>query len=613
MPDELLTYYERELAFLRQIGAEFAAKYPKIASRLLLEANQSEDPQVERLIQGFAFLAARIHHKIDDEFPEITDALLGVLYPHYLAPIPSMSIVQFVIDPDQGKLTSGHLIPRGTPLYSQPVDGSPCRFRSCYPVTLWPLEVTAARIEEPDRQRRSSEAVAAIRLELRCLGGMAFAQLELERLRFFLSGESPLAYGLYELLLNNVCQVQLRVPGEAGSRPPISLSPNCLQAVGFGSDEGMLAYTPRSFLGYRLLQEYFNFPEKFLFVDVCELDRAARAGAGDRLDVVIYLNRVPRLEQPINASTFRLGCAPIINLFEQIAEPIRLSQAQTEYRVIADVRRQNATEVYSVDTVSSISPQLQEAVTFQPFYSFKHLAEQERQQAFWHAIRRPSPRKEDSGTEVYLSLVDFNFQPTLPPLETLTVHITSTNRDLPGKLPFGGDTRRPPSPGERGDFELEGAAPLLSIRCLKKPTETARPPLRRGAQWRLISHLSLNYLSICDGGRDALQEILKLYDFSDSAVVRQHIAGITDVTSRRVVGRPGSMPWNGFCRGLEVTVQFDEEKYVGSGVFLFASVLEKFLGLYASLNSFTQLVATTQQREEPLKQWPPRAGEQILL
>jgi type VI secretion system protein ImpG len=613
MPDDLLTYYERELAFLRQMGAEFAGKYPKIAGRLLLEANRSEDPQVERLIQAFAFLAARIHHKIDDEFPEITDALLGVLYPHYLAPIPSMSIVQFVIDPEQGKLTSGHLIPRGTSLYSQPVAGSPCRFRTCYPVTLWPVEVIAARIEEADRQRRAAEAVAAIRLELRCLGGMTLEQLELDRLRFFLSGESPLAYGLYELLLNNACQIQLRVPGEAGGRPPISLSPNCLRAVGFGPDEGMLSYTPRSFLGYRLLQEYFNFPEKFLFVDLCELDRAAHAGVGNRLDVIIYLNRVPRLEQPINASTFRLGCAPIINLFEEIAEPIRLSQAQTEYRVIPDVRRQTATEVYSVDTVSSISPQLQEAVTFQPFYSFKHLAEQERQQAFWHVIRRPSLRKEDSGTEVYLSLVDFNFQPTLPPLETLTVHTTCTNRDLPGRLPFGGDTRRMPSPGERGDFELEGAAPLLLIRCLKKPTETARPPLRRGAQWRLISHLSLNYLSICDGGRDALQEILKLYDFSESAVVRQHIAGITDVTSRRVVGRPASMSWNGFCRGMEVTIQFDEEKYVGSGVFLFASVLEKFLGLYASLNSFTQLVATTQQREEPLRQWPPRAGEQILL
>jgi type VI secretion system protein ImpG len=205
---------------------------------------------------------------------------------------------------------------------------------------------------------------------------------------------------------------------------------------------------------------------------------------------------------------------------------------------------------------------------------------------------------------VYLSLVNLNFQPTLPAADTLTVHVTCTNRDVPGKLPFG---------GERGYFELEGAAPLSRIRCLTKPTETIRPPLRRGAQWRLISHLSLNYLSICDGGREALQEILKLYTFSSSATIQQQLAGIVNVSSRQVVARPASMPWNGFCRGLEVTIEFDEEKYVGSGVFLFAAVLEKFLGLYTSLHSFTQMIAITQQREEPLKRWPPRAGEQILL
>jgi type VI secretion system protein ImpG len=604
MPDDLLTYYERELTFMRQMGAEFAAKYPKIAGRLLLEADKSEDPHVERLIQAFAFLAARVHHKIDDEFPEITDALLGVLYPHYLAPVPSMSVVQFVLDPDQGKLTSGHRIEKGVMLYSQPVNDTPCRFRTCYPVTLWPLEVVSARFDEPDRESRHPEAVAVIRLQLRCQGGVTFAGLELDRLRFFLQGESQLAYALYELLLNNTCQVQLRPTEKSSDRKPVLLPPGCLHAVGFGPDEGMLPYTPRSFLGYRLLQEYFAFPEKFLFFDVCELDRAARAGFTGDMEIFFCLDRPARLEQPINAGTFRLGCAPIVNLFEQIVEPIRLNHAQTEYRVIPDVRRQTAMEVHTIDAVTSSSPHLQELLPVQPFYSFKHAADHEQSEAFWHVTRRPSQKKGDEGTEVYLSLVDFNFQPTLSAADTLTVHATCTNRDLPGRLPFG---------GERGDFELEGAAPLSRIRCLRKPTETARPPLRRGAQWRLISHLSLNYLSICEGGREALQEILKLYDSSDSAVIRQQITGITNVTSRRVVGRPASMPWNGFCRGTEVTIQFDEGKYVGSGVFLFASVLEKFLGLYASLNSFVQLVATTQQREEPLKRWPPRAGEQILL
>ena len=605
MPDDLLTYYERELSFLRQMGAEFSAKYPKIASRLLLEADKSEDPHVERLIQAFAFLAARVHHKINDEFPEITEALLGVLYPHYLAPIPSMSIVQFVLDPDQGKLTSGHRIERGATLYSQPVSGSPCRFRTCYPVTLWPIEVASARLDSLDRLGPAPKsAVGVIRLELRCLGGTTFTELELDHLRFSLQGESPLVYALYELLFNNTCEVHLRPPGGQSGLKPIVLSRRCLGPVGFGPDEGMLPYTARSFLGYRLLQEYFAFPEKFLFCDLCELDRATRAGFGDGMEILIFVDHMPRIEQPVTKETFRLGCTPIVNLFDQIAEPIRLNHAQTEYWVIPDVRRQSATEVYSVEAVTSTSPHLEEAIHFQPFYSFKHAFERERQQAFWYATRRPSPKKGDTGTDVYISLVDLNFRPTLPAVETLTIHTTCTNRDLPGKLPFG---------GERGDFELEGAAPLSRIRCLRKPTETGRPPLRHGAQWRLISHLSLNYLSICEGSREALQEILKLYDFSDSSVIRQQINGITNVTSRQVVGRPASMPWNGFCRGLEVTIEFDEEKYVGSGVFLFASVLEKFLGLYTSLNSFSQLIATTQQREGPLKRWLPRAGEQILL
>jgi type VI secretion system protein ImpG len=607
MPDELLTYYERELSYLRQIGAEFAAKYPKIAGRLQLEADKSEDPHVERLIQAFAFLTARVHHKIDDEFPEITDALLSVLYPHYLAPIPSMAIVQFVPDPEQGKLTSGHHIQQGSVLYSQPVGGTSCRFRTCSSVTLWPIEVTSARFEEPGRPA-PSQTRTVLRLSLRCLGGTALPELALDRLRFFLHGESSLAYALYELLCNHTCQVQLCPPAGPNERQPIVLSPSCLYPVGFGHDEGLLPYSPRSFLGYRLLQEYFTFPQKFLFLELGELHRAVQAGWREGLDVLLFLDRAPRLEQPIHADTFRLGCTPIINLFQQIAEPIRVSHAQTEYRVIPDVRRQGTTEVYSIDAVTCTAPHLQEPLDVQPFYSLRHAAEHVQQQAFWYASRRPSQRKDDAGTEVYLSLVNLAFEPTLPAADTLTVHVTCTNRDLAGKLPFGGGERR-----ERQDFQLEGAAPLAQIRCLTKPTETGRSPQRRGAQWRLISHLSLNYLSICEGGREALQEILQLYDFSDSAVVRQHIAGITNVTSRRVIGRPASMPWNGFCRGLEVTVEFDEEKYVGSGVFLFASVLEKFFGLYTSLNSFTQMIARTQQREEPLKRWPPRAGEQILL
>ena len=604
MPDDLRIYYERELSFLRQMGAEFATKYQKIAGRLLLEADRTEDPHVERLLQGVALLTARIQRKLDDELPEITDALLGVLYPHYLAPMPSMAIVQFVHDPTQGQLTSGYHIAPGATLYAQPVQGTSCRFRTCYPVTLWPLKITSARVDMPDRiGPMLRETAAVIRIEIQCVGGATFADLDLTKLRVFLDGESSLTYALYESLCNHTCQVQLRSLGGLPGQQPIVLPPTCVQPVGFAPDEGMLPYTPHSFLGYRLLQEYWCFPDKFLFVDLGELDQAARAGFSQGLEVVICLNRRPQFEQPITPRTFRLGCTPIINLFEQRAEPIRVTQVQTEYRVIPDIARPTTTEVYTVETVHSISPYVEEAIRFQPFYSFKHAADRGAQQVFWYTTRRPSPRQGDEGTEVYLSLVDLNFQPTLPAVETLTIHTTCTNRDLPDKLPFGGGS---------GELQMEGASPAR-IYCLTKLTETLRPTRRRGAQWRLISNLALNYLSLCEGGKEALQEILQLYNFADTAAIRQQIVGITNVSSRRVVGRPASMPWNGVCRGLEVTIEFDEDNFVGSGVFLFASVLEKFLGLYVSLNSFTQLVATTLQREEPVKRWPPRAGEQILL
>jgi len=396
------------------------------------------------------------------------------------------------------------------------------------------------------------------------------------------------------------------VRGLEGARaaPPVSLSRAAVRPVGFEPDEGVLPYTGRSFLGYRLLQEYFYFPEKFLFFDLMELERARAEGFGDGLEILFYLRQSPAAPQAITEATFRLGCAPIVNLFPHIAEPIRLTHAVSEYRVIPDVARPDAMEVYSIERVTSRSPQLEAPVEFQPFYSLRHSADHQGPQAFWYAARRPSSRKADTGTDVYLSLVDLGFQPTLPAEETLTIHTLCTNRDLPAKLPFGGD---------RSDFELEGATPLSRIRCLTKPTPTVRSPMQRGAQWRLISHLALNYLSICEGGRDALQEILTLYDIADSPVVRQHIAGITQVSARRVVARPPGFPWNGFCRGMEVTIDFDEDKYVGAGVFLFASVLERFLGLYASLNSFMQLVATTRQRPLPLRRWPPRAGDQTLL
>jgi type VI secretion system protein ImpG len=630
MRDELLSYYERELIFLRQIGAEFAAKYPKVAGRLMLEPDKCEDPHVERLIEAFAFLAGRIHLKLDDELPEVTEAFLNVLYPHYLAPIPSISIARFALDPEQGKLTAAYQIERGTTLYSRPIQGTPCRFRTAYPVTLWPIEVDSAAFESLDPVgSRGRWERAEIRIGLRCVNGTHLGELKagrnekaslIDSLRFYLSGEPQLVYPLYEAIFNNVVAVELRPKSATGRSgqgsegrkviSPINLSASSLKTVGFEPDEGLLGYTARSFLGYRLLTEYFAFPEKFLFFDLTGLEPAAREGYGERFEIVIHLRDVPPPRAPVSADTFRLGCVPIVNLFSKIAEPIDLTQEQHEYRVIPDIHQQGETEVYSIDSVTSNSPSRNSIHTFQPFYSFGHAREREQESSFWYATRRPSQRRDDQGTEVYLSLVDLGFNPRVPGVETITAHTTCTNRDLPGKLPFG---------SKAGDFDIENAGPLARVRCLRKPTETFRPPLRRGAHWRLISHLALNHLSLVEdkgGSPEALREILMLYDFLDLAATRKQIYGIERVSGRRVVrqtGHAGSGIGSGFVRGIETTIEFDEGQYAGGGVFLFAAVLERFLGLYTSVNSFNQMVAVTKQREGELKRWPPRSGDQHLL
>ena len=601
---ELLTYYEKELTFIRRMAAEFADRYPRIADRLQLERDKCDDPHVERLIESFALLAARVHLKLDDEFPEITESLLQVLYPHYLAPVPSMSIAEFTLDPSQGKISTGYLIDRGQTLNSKLVEDTSCRFRTCYPVTLWPLEVQSAELEGPGRAGRDGTVpAAALVLGLATQGDATFAELEIPSLRFFLSGESH-AHQLYEAVLGHCYGVELRNPADPGA-PPIRLSAKAISEIGFGKDEGMLPYSSRSHLGYRLLQEYFCFPKKFLFFDVGELHHLRAAGFGARADLVFLLDQPIRLQQTLDAKTFRLGCTPIVNLFRQMAEPIRMDRAHTEYQIIPDFRRQTTTEVYSVDNATAISPATGEKVEYRPFYSFKHSFDGRRPSAFWHASRRPSTRKGDAGTEVYLTLVDLDFKPTTPESEVLTIVTTCTNRDLPERLPLV---------ESRIELDVEGAAPVRAT-C-EKPTQTLRPPLRHGAQWRLISHLSLNYLSPVEsdehGTPEALREILRVYDFSDAAEIQQQIAGLTSVRSQQVVRRIPRRDGVGFARGVETTVEFDDTRFVGSGVYLFSSVLEKFLALGVSVNSFSEMVAISRQRGK-VKRWPVRAGYQPLL
>ena len=613
MSDELLPYFERELAFIRKLGGEFAKAHPKIAGRLQLGPDSTEDPHVERIIEAFAYLNARIRHKLDDDFPEITDAMLGVLYPHYQVPIPSMAIAQFVLDRGQADLVAGYTLAAESTIEADSADGVPCRFRTSYPVTLWPVELVSASLAgrpfSAPAVSFTAGALAVVRLELKCFSAeMTFADLVMPSLRFYLKGQAQHVYLLYELLLNNTLAVALaRSPTDP---EPIVLDPVCVGEVGFERDQGVFPYAARSLLGYRLLSEYFTFPEKFLFFDLHGLTEEvlAKVGSSDKLDVYFYLDRTTTdLEQNVTGDMFQLGCTPMINLYQQRAEPIAITQTQTEYRVVPDARRPFASEIYSVDRVVATSPDNEE-VEYRPFYSFKHAAAGHQQKTFWSATRRVGEGGgvADHGTEVYLSLVDLDFSPQLPADWTLDVETTCLDRGRPRRLPAGEG---------QPNLRLSAGAPLERINCLTRPTATLRPAMKQGALWQLISHLSLNHLSLSDyeEGADALREILKLYDFSDSAQTRAMIDGIDSVRCRRVVGRAGKGPQGGFCRGMEVSVHFDEDRFTGSGVYLFACVLERFLGLYCSVNSFSKLIATTNRREGELRKWLPRSGETVLL
>ena len=613
MRDDLLLLYERELDYLRKSAAQFAEKYPKVASRLALEPTKCEDPHVERLLESFAFLAARVHLKMEDEFPEITEGLLSIVYPQLVRPIPSMSVVEFQLDSEKGKLTSGMKIERNSQLFSKPVAGVPCTFRTCYDTTLWPLTVTAVELSAPSRLKpalKTSDSAWAVRLELRCARDITFQGLKLDQLRFFLDGESGLVNILYELMFSRLNRIVVRDLTEGSRLAPVVLPASSLKAVGFGDDEGMVSYPSATFAGHRLLMEYFAFPEKFFFLDLSGLECLATAGFKDAIEIIFLISeiegegRVQRLELEVSKKTFRLGCTPVVNLFGQVAEPIQLNQRKYEYPLIPDVRRPFSMEIYSVDEVSAIDSTNQKITSFEPFYSLRHSVRKEDRSCFWLARRRPSNRPNDDGTDISLALVDLSTASVDPDAAILSVRTTCTNRDLPARLPFG---------NQDSDFEMEGATAMRRIVALRKPTPPVRPALGKSTLWRLVSHLSLNYLSMVQGGRTSLQEILRLYDVGRTAYSQNVIQSILKIQSQPHFTRLISEQGVSFARGVRIELEIDEDQFTGGGAFLFACVLDRFFGMSASLNSFTQLSVTTPQRKEKLHEWQPRSGRKPII
>lgn len=625
MDQKFLRYYNSELQYIREMGSEFAKRYPKVAGRLSLDGLECEDPYVERLLEGFGFLSARIQYKLDAEFPKFTQHLLEIIYPHYLAPMPSMTVVQFQPELSEGGLAEGYKVPRHTALRGLLAKGeqTPCEFRTAHDVSLWPLEITKAEyisgIVLPSDliDPHLSPPKAAFKLRLKATAGLTFDQLSLEQLVVYLHGSDEFPMHVYEQLLGNSIAMVVQ-PASSDPSWQRVIDKRHIRGLGFDEQEAVLPYRAQSFKGYRLLHEYFAFPHRYLFVELGGLGEAAQRCAENELDIFILLDRShPALVQKIDASAFKLFCSPAINLFQKRADRIHLNTKEHEYHVVPDRTRPMDFEVYQVNDVVGHGAGVARKKRFLPFYTSGDFALREEQNAYYTVHRdarllstreqRKGPRSNYVGGEVFVSLVDAQEAPYSTSLRQLAVDTLCTNRDLPLHMPLRiGST----------DFTMETGAPVNAVRCLTGPTKPKPACAEGDTAWRLISHLSLNYLSIVDSddqqGAAALRELLRLYGhISDSHIAKQ-IEGVKSVTAAPVTRRIPTAGPIAFGRGLEVTVTMEESAFEGTGCFLLGAILDRFFAEYVSINSFTETVIKTDSRGEIMR-WPLRIGQRHVL
>ena len=608
MDSKFLNFYNKELAFVRRLGADFAEQYPKIAGNLRMSKDAVEDPHVARLIEAVAFLNAGVREQLDDDYSNLTTALLNILYPHYLAPIPSMAVVQLHANASE---TTKETIKKGKLLETRPIQDEPIRFQTCYKTDVWPLTITQAKLyghtQSAPTLNTGFSASSVMHFQLHVLkSGLNMAEISPDTLRFFVKGTPQHVHAIYEMLLRDTQQIALATSEKDDN--PIILDASNIQSVGFEADQGLLPYSSRSNIAHRLLSEFFTFPDKFLFFDITGLNKHDLSAYEDSLNIYCYLNSSNKdLEQHTSADNFSLNCTPIVNLFPKTAEPINWDHTATEHRVIPDYDRQISHEIYSVDTVHSIDAN-GNAHEFLPFYGLKHEHGNDQQQ-YWLAKRTSSSNYADNnyqGSDMELSLIDLDMKPSEMDSWVISTKTTCLNRDVPNYLPFGD--------GEPY-LEFTEGANISGITCLTAPTATHRPQLDGNTQWRLLAHLGMNHSNFSDAenAADNLREMLRLYNFNDNEETRLLIDAILTVSTKKVVARDPSGHINTFCQGLEITVELDEEKLVGQSSYLFSSILERFFALSCSINSFTKLKTVNKGQRKVISQWQARNGTQALV
>lgn len=577
-------YYQDELLFLRELGREFARANPDAAPFL---AESGTDPDVERLLEGFAFLTARIRQKLDDELPEFTHALMEMFWPHYLRPIPSFTIMQFEATTQAAR--ESRMIARGAELSSLPVDSTPCTFRTTQDVNLQPVQLRAVEVHKG--------AVPQIVLRFRLPEGLTLDKVNLSSLRLYLAGEPPVTRALYLCLCRYARQITAMREQLGGASQPIPLAGAKIKPVGLGESEGLLPYSRLSFPGFRLLQEYFAFPQKFMFVDITGLEGLQKGGLAGSFDLVIQLSRLPDNMPPVSLANVALNCAPAVNLFKHDADPVRIDPRRTEYKIRPGGVDPAHFEIYTIDRVFGLTRGTAKPKDFRPLF---RVGVAGAGGSYYRA--RTENAIVGEGTDVFITPVSGGDVQGAEDVETLSMELTCTNRQLPTRLGLG-------------DISVltSNSPQFARFKNITKPSASVPPPLGDDLHWRLLSHLSINYFSLLEV--EALRSLLTLYNFRarvDRQAENAHrllLEGVQKVSSapatRMFMGAP--------VRGLDVEIEFNEDNLGGEGeVFLLGAVLSEFFAQYVSLNAFSRLKVRGIKRAE-VHEYAARAGRRVML
>ncbi len=584
-------YYEDELAFLRELGAEFARANPAAAPYL---AERGADPDVERLLEGFAFLTGKLRQKLDDELPELIQSVTQLMWPNYLRPVPPLTMLQF--EPQPHLVREMQAIPRGTEVDSVPVEGTACRFRTCGEVRLLPASVESVEAERP------AGTSGYVRLVIRLSPGVKPDGLDLGRLRLFLHGEPTTTSALFLQLTRRLKEIVVAPAGRVSGGPKATLPPDALKAGGFADEDALIPYPPHAFPGYRLLQEYFALPQKFLFLDLEGVPRLGTLGITDAFEIRFEFSRPPESPLRLAPDSIRLHCVPAVNLFPLDSDPIRVDHQKVEYFVRPGGMNPVHAEVFSIDAVRGWVRGTVEPREYPAFYSFRHGAGPAGRNGTVYYQSRLRPSVVGRGVDTLISFVTAEQEGVLPPTETVVMALTCTNRHLPAALRIGDVSR---ATGSSPEFAL--------FRNISSVSGSVPPPLGGGLHWRLISNLSLNYLSLASV--DALRSVLAVYNFQalqDRMAAREselRLAGIVDVRAiaeeRLLRGAP--------VRGSRIAIDMKEDNFAGEGeMVLFGGVLHEFFSLYSTMNSFTHLVVRGMQHGETYE-WSPRVGQLSLV